>query len=506
LQPGVRAVGTRAAQHRGAKRPVALIAALVAVAGCGLRVGSAQLHAAQQAATATGGVTPGNSTTPGGVTPATSTTPGGVTPGNSTTPGGVTPVTTSGGVTPGNNNSTAPSTGGSGQNLAPPLPAGGNGGATDIGVTATSIKVGNVSDIGGPVPGLFQGGPYGAEAYFDYINSLGGVYGRKLQLTAEDDQLECSTNEADNADLVGSVFAFVGGWSLDDNCGAQVLAAHPDVPIVNQPLSVQAAQLHGAYAIGPYAAGAGLGPFAYYKAKFPDAITKVGTIVGNQASAVQAWQYNKAAMQSLGYKIIYEDDFAPTQSDFTADVVKMQSAGVKMVYIIAVNAPDLAIFSQEAYQQGFKPEVFASGVGYFGAYISESGGAKAVEGQYVNVVQARFLGEDAASVPEVGLYDQWMKQEFPTFALDQFSATSWANAALFVQALLKVGPKVTRTAVITALSQTHNFNDNGMNAPADVGNRTPSPCYAVLQIHNGQYNRVDDPPTGYRCDSSFFHS
>ena len=32
----------------------------------------------------------------------------------------------------------------------------GNGGATDIGVTATSINIANISDITGVVPGIFQ--------------------------------------------------------------------------------------------------------------------------------------------------------------------------------------------------------------------------------------------------------------------------------------------------------------------------------------------------------------
>src|SRR5439155_23502627 len=132
---------------------------------------------------------------------------------------------------------TAPASGG-GNDATAPSPPGGNGGATDVGVTATSITVGNISDLGGPVPGLFQGGPYGTKAYLDYINSQGGVYGRKLQLKVNDAQLDCTQNQAEYQNMVDQVFAFVGSWSLNDSCGAQVLAAHP-VPAVQQALSVQ---------------------------------------------------------------------------------------------------------------------------------------------------------------------------------------------------------------------------------------------------------------------------
>jgi ABC-type branched-subunit amino acid transport system substrate-binding protein len=387
-----------------------------------------------------------------------------------------------------------------------PAPAGGNGGATDIGVTAGSITVGNVSDLGGPVPGLFQGGPYGTQAYFDYINSQGGVYGRQLKLVSTDDQLTCSQNEADYQNLVNRVFAFVGGWSLDDNCGAQILAQHKDVPVLNQALSVQAESLPNAYNEAPFGNGAPTGWFQYYKQKYPDAVNAVGTIVGNQPAAVQAWKYSKAAMESVGYKVIYEDDFPPAQSNFTADVIRMRTQGVKMVYIVAVNAPDLAAFSQEAAQQGWHPQVFASAIGYFGSYVSEAGGASIVENQYVNIGQAMFLGEDAPTVPEVGLFDHWLHAAFPNFPIDQFSATSWANSALFVEALKAAGPNLTRKGVLTALAQIHNFNDHGLMAPTDVASKQPSNCYLLLQLQGGKYTKVDDPPTGFRCDAPYFHT
>jgi ABC-type branched-subunit amino acid transport system substrate-binding protein len=168
-----------------------------------------------------------------------------------------------------------------------------------------------------------------------------------------------------------------------------------------------------------------------------------------------------------------------------------------------VNAPDLAIFSQEAAQQGFRPEVFASPIGYFGSYISEAGGPGAVEGQWIPVVQAMFLGEDAPNVPEVALFDQWMKKDFPTFPIDQFSNASWANAALFVDALKRAGPKATRAGLLAALAATHGYSDNGTYPNVDVGAKASTPCYLLLQIKGGKYTKVDDPPTGFRCDGTF---
>jgi ABC-type branched-subunit amino acid transport system substrate-binding protein len=276
------------------------------------------------------------------------------------------------------------------------------------------------------------------------------------------------------------------------------------MPNVSQQLSPEAAALPGSFSLAPFGQGAALGPLQYYKQKYPDAITKVGTIVGNQASAVAAWHYQKQAMESLGYKVIYEDDFPPAQNNFTADVISMRNQGVKMVYIIAVNAPDAADFSAEAAQQGWKPEVFAAPVAYFGQYVAQAGGAAAVEGQYVNVGAARFLGEDAASNPEVALFGKWIKVVNSSFAVDQFSAYSWANAAYFVKALQAVGPHVTRKGVLAALAAIHQFDDNGMMAPTDPGKKVTASCFDILQLQGGKYVRVDDPPTGYRCDGGYY--
>jgi len=469
--------------------------ALVAVfltAACGLRANREDVAAAKRAALGSGTAAFG--------TGVASSEEAGAGPGGVSGPGGSS--SSAGGPAGGATAAAGPGGGGGGSGVGAAAPAGGNGGATDVGVTATSITLGNISDLGGPVPGLFQGGPYGTQAYFDYVNSQGGVYGRKLQLKVVDDQLDCSQNQAGYQNLVGQVFAFVGSWSLDDYCGATVLAQHP-VPAIQQALSVDFQKLPGSYSIDPYNAGAITGYFEYFKAKFPDAIGSVGTIVGNQPAAVQSWKYFRKTMESLGYTIKYEDDFPPAQSNFTADVVSMKSQGIKMVFIIAVNAPDLAIFSQEADQQGFKPEVFASPIGYFGSYIDEAGGAKVVEGQWIPVVQAQFLGEDAPNVPEIALFDQWMKKDFSSFPIDQFSNSSWANAALFVEALKRAGPQVTRAKLLAALAQIHSFSDNGTFPDTDIASKKNSVCYQLLQIRGGKYTKVDTPPKGFRCDGTY---
>jgi ABC-type branched-subunit amino acid transport system substrate-binding protein len=475
----------------------AIVVAGLGLAGCGLRVPNAQERSAMQAALGKGG---GQSGLGGGsgltANSGSSAEQGAQAYGPSTTlgpnggQGGAQLAVGSGGTSGGS--------GGGGGSSAPP---GGNGGATDVGVTATSITVGNISDLGGPVPGLFQGGPTGVQAYFDYINSQGGVYGRQLKLAASDDGLQCSQNQADYQNTVSNVFAYVGSWSLDDNCGAQIMSSHPGVPMIQTYLSSEMQSLPNAFAMAPYSQQFYLGPYLYLKQKYPDAITSVGTIVGKQASAVAAWNHLKSAIESIGYQVKYEDDFPPAQSNFSADVVSMQANNIKMVVLSSVNAQDAAIFAKEASQQGFKPEVWVCVVCYSGGYIDQAGGASAVNGQYEYLATAAFLNDP--TVPEVSTYLHWMHVANPNFLPDLFSTYSWSNAALFVHILQQVGPHLTQKAVLAALAGTSIFNDNGMTTNANIGARKPSNCYNLFQIQGGQYVKVDDPPSGFRCDGYF---
>jgi branched-chain amino acid transport system substrate-binding protein len=65
-----------------------------------------------------------------------------------------------------------------------------NGGSTAPGVTATSITFGTHQPLTGPAaPGYDEIAP-ASQAYFDYVNAHGGVYGRKIHLIIKNDEYD----------------------------------------------------------------------------------------------------------------------------------------------------------------------------------------------------------------------------------------------------------------------------------------------------------------------------
>jgi hypothetical protein len=81
----------------------------------------------------------------------------------------------------------------------------------------------------------------------------------------------------------------------------------------------------------------------------------------------------------------------------------------------------------------------------------------------------------------------------------------WASVRLLQQALMAVGPKVTRPAMLKALGNIHKFDSNGLLAPGDPAGKGPASCYIMEQVHNGKWQRFESPPPGYRCNDGPFY-
>jgi ABC-type branched-subunit amino acid transport system substrate-binding protein len=363
----------------------------------------------------------------------------------------------------------------------------------------------NVATIGGIVPGLFKGALVGTDAYLAYQNSLGGLDGRKFKLLSGDDQFSCNLNQALTKQYVPKVIAFTGSYSLQDNCGGQVLGANPSVPNVADVLSPSVAQLPNTFSPSPTTDSWGLGALAYFKAKYPGAVLHVGRLVAGVASSETNADHETAAMNHLGYQIVYNRDYGPLETDFTADVIKMRQAGVQAVDLTFIDGAHAARFMQEASTQGFHPPlVFSAGPIYTAQFVKQAGGAAVVDGTYLTQTQVLYLGEDADSVPAVSQLLRWVHGLYPTFSPDIFTIDGWTSAALYVDALKNAGPSPTRQTLLAALGQIHSFDADGLLVSSDPAGKQGGSCYLLAKIVQGSFVRTDMPDTGFRCDASSY--
>src|SRR5204862_2017926 len=152
-------------------------------------------------------------------------------------------------------------------------------------------------------------------------------------------------------------FTSVAACALVDGCGAEVRQAQPDMADSQVPLGATLQTLPNNFSPQPVRAGASTGPFQYIKDRHPNDITKVGSLIGNVDTAKAGWQNAKATMESLGYQVVYERIFQPTETDFTADIVQMKAKGVQMLTLSSADAKTMGRVAATAQQQGWKPEV-----------------------------------------------------------------------------------------------------------------------------------------------------
>jgi len=146
--------------------------AVLVLSACGTRLSDSDFVQAQQQQ---------QGVVPGGVAPSASAGPGG----GGTVNSGGSGAGGSGGVVPGGGGQIP----GSSSSPGAPGPTSGPNTASDVGVTPTTITIGNIVSKTNPFdPRAFVGPSYGIQAFVHWVNAHGGVHGRQLVLKTCDDQ------------------------------------------------------------------------------------------------------------------------------------------------------------------------------------------------------------------------------------------------------------------------------------------------------------------------------
>lgn len=374
------------------------------------------------------------------------------------------------------------------------------------GVSATSIKVANVSTLS---LGLFKGAQVGTQAYLDYVNSTGGVNGRKITLDNADDGFTGAGNKQATQNALQNDFSLVGNFSLEDSFGGAVLAQNPGFPDVSQVLDNATNKLPNVYSPIPLADGWASGPMNYYYNKFKADASHAGAFLADSPSASQTWAGEKYVAQKAGFTFVSEQTYATTQTDFNQQVIAMRNAGVKIIFMDQMPSNYASSVLKALQQQNYHPQVLLGAATYSNQLVAQSGGAANVNGAYLSQNLALYLGTDQTAVPVVGTFLHWVQVASPGFSPDLFTAYGWLSANLFVQALKNAGSNPSRGSLLQALGKVTSFNGDGFNAPSDPATKTPPHCYLIATVTNGQFVRSpDNPPTtsstnGFRCDGSY---
>lgn len=392
------------------------------------------------------------------------------------------------------------SAGQTGATIAPPAKV--TGTLSGPGVTPSTITIGQITTVTGPVPGLFQGANDGLDAWAAWVNASGGLAGRQIKIQHVDDAFNCTTYTNAMQQFATSAFAVVGNFTLEDTCGKKVLAAHPEM------VDIQAAELDptlygipNVYTAAPNPPGASTTGLLYMKSKFPTAVTHAAELVGQAAAANGKEELLTA--QSVGYKYLYVRDVPDLTTNFTSDILRMKSAGVQFVDMTALAVTSDANFLQQAAQQNFHPAVLYGASAYDAQLFKLLGDASLANNVIWSALPySLYLGQDRAAVPAVNTFLTWVQKVKSGDSANLFAVEAWAAGQLLAQAMQKAGSTIDQSSIQQAIKSIDSFNANGLIAPTSPGQKQGSHCAVMASVRNGAWARVE-PSSGFDCSGSY---
>jgi hypothetical protein len=499
-------------------RPTQRLAAALAIGGlltaaCGARLTPAQRTAAlSQNGGSTGSGTTGAGTTGAGTTGAGTTGSGtsGTTGGSGTTGTGTTgagsTTGTSGSGTSGSTGTGGSTTGASGDFTK--APAGGNGGKTDVGITATSITIANISDVSGAVPGLFEDARFATQAYVKYFNArYGALYGRKIILKTYDSQLDAGAARAKTIEACDVAFAGVGSVSAFDQGAAEPTRSCGIPDLRGLSTTDQMKAVPSAYPINSAGTGGkrSMAVFGWVKDKFPKEVRENAAYIYIDGDVTRQLEQQDAegSAAMLGFKWKVETAIGITETNYASVVRDLKDKSIRYVTFVGAYQ-QAARLAKEFVTQGFKPDVFQPTVtAYTPNFIKQTGSA--AEGVYVAV--APSLNEEISNNPELQLYAQWLNQVKPGATPTAIGQYSWGAAALFFQKMIELGPKPTRKGLLALMPKIRSYDGNGLFPANDVGGRELTDCTSVVQIKNGRFVRIEPAAPGtVRCKDGVWNT
>ncbi len=362
------------------------------------------------------------------------------------------------------------------------------------GITDKKITIANVSDISGPVPGLFESTQQATRAFAAYFNATSDICGRKLEVVTLDSRTDAGADQQGYAKACESAFAAVGSMSAFDAGGAAT-ADRCGIPDIRS-TSVTPERNHCSTCFSAQAVAPNLLPNSvpdYFVKRFPDAVKKAAMLSLNvQATKVNADSAAKA-YEKRGFHFVYQDTIDVSEFNYAPYVQEMKSRGVRWVRFLGAYQQAVRL-AQAMQQQGFKPDVFLQDSTVYDPRYVESGG-DAVDGTWVFMNIVPF--EETASSKEMQLYQAWLQQVKPGATPDFFGVYAWSAARLFVEQAVKLGGDLSRQRLVEQIRKVHDWTGNDIHSRQPVGDKRTSECFGIIRLEGGKW--VKKSPGSYMC-------
>jgi ABC-type branched-subunit amino acid transport system substrate-binding protein len=368
------------------------------------------------------------------------------------------------------------------------LAAAGLAGATPLatpGVTSTKITLGSSGPLTGEAAAA-AGVLRGADAYFEYVNSRGGVNGRTIDFKYLDDGYDPSRTVENVRELIqqDNVFALFSVVGTNANLAIRDFTNASGVPQVFS--AAGATTLGRDYAKYPLEIGY-LPPYSEEGEVYARHILATNPKKAKIAVLYQSDDYGKDLLsgfrKGLGAKrkmIVQTVGYDPTASDVQSQVAQLKASGANTFAIFAFGKFAIQAFVY-ANKLGWKPQIYVNDVASASS-IMKLNPASTAEGA-ISVL----WGKDPATPkfakdPGVALAGRIVKRYVPGGnPSDGFLVAGMAEAFTMVDALKRAGRSLTRKGLMTAVLHLSEAN-NPFLAPGITVHTTPTSRFPITGV------------------------
>jgi len=359
--------------------------------------------------------------------------------------------------------------------------------ATDGGSEGT-IKVGAVSSLSGPL--TFPESSQAAQAYFDRVNSRGGVNGRKIQHVVVDDKgdpaaaAQAARQLVDREQVVANV------------ASASLLECSINAPYYEQKglLSIQGTGVDPVCFNAPNISPVNTGPFTGLEVSLffaSDTLKRDKVcVIGAQVQGFDdAWKAVIADWsRKTGQTLVVSDFTVKAKDDLTPFVTKVKSAGCNAV-AMALNDFQVIAAMKAAKTQGATEIAW---IALSSAYSPKVATAVRSTGipLYANAEFEPYIGATSPAL------DDWRSLLRGAGVQESsFAEGGYIAAKMFVAALETIKGDVTRAAVTAALHRMTAFRDPLVGSPlsfAPAARHNSNQASKFVQIREGTWVTVSD--------------
>jgi hypothetical protein len=375
-------------------------------------------------------------------------------------------------------------------------------GATDTGVTNTTINIAYGDDRGfSGLPGLDQEMGDAVKSMISWCDAQGGINGRKIVGDYKDAAITDTGGVMTQA--CKSDFMLVGqGFALDGTaeqtrlgCNLATVPGFTVAPVV--------ANAYEMYQATPNPADSSPVSSAYEATKlFGKAKTQhageynstLSTQQSSMAKAVQAYMTAGWKFISCPFLVNYNGE-----ANYTPFVQKLQSCGVQVVYNDSTPGPTLYGALEAQSQIGYDPIWVEDSGAYTQAFANWNTAGLG------NKVYARLSYEPleaAKAVPAVAQYLAIVKKYGGH--VSQLGEQSTSSFLLWATAAKACASTLTRQCMINQLAKVTSWTGGGLNAPGNPSKNLPPACGLLMKLQGTKWVQAYPKKLGtFDCSSKY---